>query len=274
MGKGSGPKKDIALSIKSLRYGESSRIITFFGEQCGKFAAMAKGVRRGKSNFSASAIEPLSLSELVVYFKPNRSVQILAQATLLESFDLIKNDLILNTFAAAALELLNQAFTEGESNPVALKAIIDYLHILQSKNEDPYISLWRFQLKLLEIMGFAIDPFICPACMKNPADVGRQNHLNLKAGAICCEKCKLDDDEILSMSGEAVNIMRIIVKDNREVAKRLKLSIAVRSELTSILYKFFRFHHPSAIYGTSMQMLEKFEKIQSFNQTSTNINIK
>ncbi|MBM3326104.1 MAG: DNA repair protein RecO [Calditrichaeota bacterium] len=259
MDKSVGPQKEAALVIKSLRYGESSRIITFFGEQHGKFAAMAKGIRRGKSSLSAGAVEPLSLAETVVYFKAGRSVQILAQAALIESFADLKNDLILNGYAAAALELLSQAFTEGENNPAAFKSTLNCLYSIQSQTEEPRLSLWRFQTELLEITGFALDPFTCPACGKSPAAVGRRNLLSLDTGAICCEICRPDNGETLVLSGEAVNILRLLARNNREIARRLKPSPAVKIELTSILHRFFKYHHPAVGAGPALQMLEKME---------------
>ena len=49
--------KTQAIALKSLKWGEADRIVTFYAKQLGKIRAVARGARRPKSRMGA-ALEP------------------------------------------------------------------------------------------------------------------------------------------------------------------------------------------------------------------------
>ena len=74
-----------ALILRNLRMGETSRIVTFLSRELGKSSAVAKGVRAPKSRFGAS-LELLNISNLVLYFRPGRDLQLVSEGTLDKEF--------------------------------------------------------------------------------------------------------------------------------------------------------------------------------------------
>jgi len=259
MNRSKGPEKEKALVIRSIRHGESSRIVTLFGERHGKFAVIAKGARKSRSGAALGTIDPPSQIEALVYFKASRSVQTLGQVSLLEGYRNIKSDLSLMAYTAVILQYINRAVTDGEPNIEAYEIAKQALINLENGKGDPRLVLWLFQLDMIRIVGFELNPFPCPICDKPVAQIDRRNLLLLDAGAICCHKCKPSNGQTLPLSGESVSILRRLSNGAGAGLKNLKVSSAARDEITRTLNKFLKYHHPSVGELTALDMLDQLE---------------
>lgn len=259
----SGQIKEQALVLKSIRHGETSRIITLFGRTLGKFAVIAKGVRRSKSSSSGSGLEPPAHVESIIYYKPGRSVQNIGLTSVIEGYKSLKTDLALTGYAAVILEQINRLFIDGEPNNDAFTATCAALDTLDSGN--PRITLWKFQLTILRNIGFALDPFTCPVCAAPIAEISRRNSLLLEHGAICCSSCSNDSfsvndgEERFTLSGESVSLLRRLSNGNGNALTRITPSINAHKELSRALELFLRFHHPNVGALPAMRMLEQLE---------------
>ncbi|MCF7809814.1 DNA repair protein RecO [bacterium] len=258
---GTGQIKDEAIVIRSIRHGETSRIATLFTMKNGKITVIAKGARRAKSSAVGGNIETLNHIEAIIYFKPSRSVQTLGNVTLIKHFPHIKSNLTLTGYATAIAEMLNHSFTEGEVDPDVFNAAVNTLTRFEEETIDSRIILWVFQLSLLRSIGFAIDPVICPICMK-PSTLGLYNSLLLDAGAICCRDCQPDSDSNINISGESVSILRQLTNGNHNTITRLKVSNKARVEITKTLERYMRHHNPSVSKMPALKMLDRFENMQ------------
>ena len=67
--------KTDAIVLKSMRFRETSKIVTFYTRRYGKIAAVAKGARETKNKFGA-ALEPMTGVNLVFYKKEQRDLQL------------------------------------------------------------------------------------------------------------------------------------------------------------------------------------------------------
>jgi DNA repair protein RecO (recombination protein O) len=253
-----GPIKDEAIVIRSIRHGETSRIATLFTKENGKVAVIAKGARRGKSGAVGGIIETLNHIEAIIYFKASRSVQTLGNVTTIGHFPHVKDDLVLTGYAAAVAEMLNHSFTDGEADPDVFDAAVSTLNRLEEKTLDARIILWLFQLSLLRSIGFALDPVICPICMKQSTP-GLKNMLLLDVGAICCKDCQSESDAGINISGESISILRQLTNGNQTAIMRLKVSNRAKVEITKMLERYMRHHHPGISRMPALKMLDKFE---------------
>ena len=84
--------KTPALTLKSRKWGEADRIVTFFTLRFGKVRGVARGARRIKSRFG-SALEPFVSSDLNLFEKPQDSLYRITQADIKESFADLREDL-------------------------------------------------------------------------------------------------------------------------------------------------------------------------------------
>ena len=250
-----------ALVIRSIRHGETSRIVTLFGRTEGKFAVIAKGIRRAKSNSIGGGLDPPIRIEAIVHVRPSRSVQILGQTAVLHRYPKIKADIALIGYASVILEYIARAFSEDEPNSDGFDAAINALDGLERNPPDPRIILWKFQLDLLTAAGFGLNPFSCPVCGLSEARVGRHNLLLMDEGAICCGECRPDGiNQQFSLSGESVGLIRRLSDDRPTTTLRLKASPAARKELTLALDQYFRHHHPHISKMSALKMLDQLEE--------------
>ena len=257
-----GPLKEEALVIRSIRHGETSRILTLFTRGKGRIAVIAKGARRGKSGASGGFIETANLIEALIYFKSSRSVQTLGQVSILKTYSGIKRNLILTGYAAATMELLNLSFTDAEPNSDAFDAATDMLDKLELNRGDPRVNLWFFQLSLLKVSGFALDAFSCPVCGAEKASVGVRNLFWLDTGAICCADCHPPSGTSIPLSGESVSLLRKLNGDNHDkTLSRLKPSRNARREISGALEKYMRYHNQSISKMPALKMLDEFENL-------------
>ena len=77
--------KTEAIVIRSMKYGDSSKIVTFYTRQFGKLKGIAKAARRSNNKFGSS-LEPLSHVMLVVYKKDHRDLHLISQCDSIQSF--------------------------------------------------------------------------------------------------------------------------------------------------------------------------------------------
>jgi DNA repair protein RecO (recombination protein O) len=265
---GSKPEKDEALVLRSLRHGETSRIVTLFTRRFGRLAMMAKGARRGKSGASGGAFETPALIEATMYIKATRSVQNLGQVSILNAYPNIKRDLILKGYASALLELICLCFTDEEANGEAFNAALETLQNFENGLGEPRVNLWRFQIKTLQTTGFAIDPVACPVCSLGPSEIGLKNLFWLQAGAVCCCDCRPPSGDFIPLSGESVRLLRSLVENINQVHQRLKPSAMARREISGVLERYMKFHIPNTGKTPAFRMLDRFENLTPATEKS------
>ncbi|MBT3232865.1 MAG: DNA repair protein RecO [Calditrichaeota bacterium] len=275
MNKKNGPEPSEAIVLRSIRHGETSRIVTLFDREHGKYAVIAKGARRSKGSGNSGTLEPPSLIEAQVYFKKTRSVQTLGHVTLIDGYRAIKSDLSVTAYASVVLQYLYRSFTDGDANEIAflnaIRALSNFEHaqnpsetiasnIMQDRiSERLRLILGSFQLELIEALGFGISLLECPVCHKSDPDIGHYNLLVFDSGGICCTSCKPSGNQAQPLTGETVRILRRLSSNGVSGIKNLRVSKAARDELINILGKYLKYHHHSLGDLTSLAMLDKLE---------------
>ena len=84
--------KTEVIVLKSINYGETSKILTLYSRTSGKISVIAKGARNIKSRFGGT-LEPINYLAIVFYEKESRNIQYLSQVDIIEYFPQIKKDL-------------------------------------------------------------------------------------------------------------------------------------------------------------------------------------
>ena len=77
--------KTTAITLKSRKWGDADRIVTFYTKEMGKIRAVARGARRMKSRLGA-ALEPLTICDLNLFEKSGDSLYRVSQVDLVEPF--------------------------------------------------------------------------------------------------------------------------------------------------------------------------------------------
>ncbi len=74
-----------AIVLRSMKYGETSKIVTLYSQKFGKIKVIAKGARGAKSRFGAS-LEPMTHSSVILYKKEERELNLLSKSEITKSF--------------------------------------------------------------------------------------------------------------------------------------------------------------------------------------------
>src|SRR5699024_12806020 len=96
-----------AIIFRTVDYQESSKIVTMFTRKHGKIALMVRGVKKPKSKFSG-LMEVGHLLDVVYYYKPSRSVQILSEASYIDKHLTLRTNFEKMAVMTSATDLISQ----------------------------------------------------------------------------------------------------------------------------------------------------------------------
>lgn len=148
--------KSEALILKRIRKGETSLIVHSFTRSQGRVPFIAKGARTGGKRSQIPLI-PVVLLELVWSPSTRSDLQNLRDVSLIDGFGAIHQDFDKLAWCQAALELISRTLTGEGDHETLFMEILDYFHAVADGLTLPENAFIRFQLRLLEILGFGID---------------------------------------------------------------------------------------------------------------------
>lgn len=145
-----------AVVLRSMEYGETSRIVTLFTREKGKITVIAKGARHPKSRFG-STLQPMAYTQVVFYYKPSRTLQNLTESAYVEPFIQIGKNLERITIGLRLVELVSALLQEEERSPIVFDLLLQVLHRLNGAPVHASNLLAYFQLRLAAVLGFSPD---------------------------------------------------------------------------------------------------------------------
>lgn len=109
--------KTRGIVLRSIKYGETSLVVTIFTEMFGIQTYMVNGVRISKkSAFKANHFQPSAILDLVVYHTDNKSMQRIKEFSWAVLYDKLLSDVIRNSIASYMAELLQKCLKQPEAN--------------------------------------------------------------------------------------------------------------------------------------------------------------
>src|ERR687887_817238 len=139
--------KTRAIVLKSRKWGDADRIVTFFTLKHGKLRGVARGARRMKSRFGGT-LEPFLYCDLVLYEKPGDSLYRVSQSDVREAFHPLRNSLETIAGAARLANLAGAVTADGEVVPRVFHALLEGFQALQD-SEDPSLTTALYELEVL-----------------------------------------------------------------------------------------------------------------------------
>lgn len=174
-------EKTEAHVLRGVDFSETSRIVTFLSPERGRLTCIAKGVRR-KNSMLASVLDTMNRVELIYYWKDGRSVQTLAEASLLDAYPSAKGDLERGAFAAFPLEIASKVAHENEPSRDFYAALSRGLDGLEAWRGDARAHCcWQVAL-LLAAAGFTPELDRCVHCGRK---IGDNPGFDSASGAVC-----------------------------------------------------------------------------------------
>lgn len=174
--------KTAAITLKSRKWGDADRIVTFYTKEMGKVRAVARGARRMRSRLGAS-LEPLTICHLNLFEKSGDSLYRVSQVDLVEPFMRFREDLTLMTAAARMVNVVSAVTPDGDPDPQLFETLEQGLRALVT-SQDPTLTALLFQIRLLGLIGFRPQTDHCAACGKGRL-MGEPQFSPLSGGLVC-----------------------------------------------------------------------------------------
>jgi DNA repair protein RecO (recombination protein O) len=140
-----------SIVLKHHDYGEADRILTLFTRQKGKIKAIAKGVRKVRSQ-KGGHLEPFTHANLLV--ATGRTWYVVSQAEAQEFYPNLTKDLEILGYASYLVELVDRFTFEEEENAPIFNLLRNSLTRLDTGEHPTPLVVRYFEIRLLDLLGF------------------------------------------------------------------------------------------------------------------------
>ncbi len=231
--------------INSIEYKENDAIVTIITKEFGKVALYVKGYKKITSK-NVYATQLFDHSNFLFDYNPNKSIQILKSANLINQFSNIKTDYEKIAIASVICETADAV----EENVYDL--LFETLTLLNDENQQ-YLVLNVYLVTMLNILGIA--PFVdgCVNCGRTDSI----ESISISEGGFICSYCNREfNDEIFEL--EYLKKFRVINKASFDVYDKLITLNLNDFKLTNMLIEILI--NFSGIYLKSYQSLVNLNK--------------
>lgn len=243
--------KTKALVLNSIRWKDSSKIVTLFTADHGKIKVIARGALRNKSIFGGN-LESLNYAEVIINVKSSRSLQILTDIDIIDSFNNLKMQYDRLPYALTILEIIQQIFEDEFNDEIFFNFIIELLQAL-SKITKPEIILWYFLLKLSSYLGFKPVLSHCAACKKT--DFSDFITLSIENGHIYCRNCQSHTLFSEQLNLHSLAILQKLQNYPHKKMAEFTISTNTNDNITRLLIKYLDYHLDKHLTLRSLQLL-------------------
>ena len=110
--------KTKGIVLRTIKYGETSLVVTIFTELFGVQTYMVNGVRSSKATSAkANYFQPAAILDLVVYHRPTQAMQRIKEFSWAFLYRDLLSNVIRNSIASYMVELLHKCLKQPEPNP-------------------------------------------------------------------------------------------------------------------------------------------------------------
>jgi len=242
--------KTKGIVLRSIKYGETSLVVTVFTELFGLQTYLVNGVRTAvkKGTAKAALFQPAAILELVAYHNEFKNMQRLREFKWDYLYQHIFSDVRKNAVALFMIELLTKCLKQPEAQAELFYFMEDALHHLDEANETVTANFpLFFALHLAVFFGFRISDEFSET----------KNYLDLQEGTFTEDQPKhphyLQDRE----AAVASDILKIMQPSELE---QIALNRDVRRRITHAIEEYYTLHIPD--FGT-MRTLPVLREVMS-----------
>jgi DNA repair protein RecO (recombination protein O) len=221
-----------AIVLKRSDFGEADRLLTLYSREVGKFKAIAKGARKPQSR-KTGHVELFMRSQFLC--AKGHDLAIITQAEMVEAYTRLRDDLVLTTYAAYAVELLDRFTVEDEKNAGLFNLLADTLSRLASHDDVRLVTRF-YELHILAIAGFQPQLFRCLGC--NEPIQEQDQFFSDEMGGLLCPNCHAADRRARAITAVAVKVFRYLQSRPWETVNALQLKRPLHHELETITHGY------------------------------------
>lgn len=147
--------KTRGIALSYIRYRESSIIARVYTEEFGLQSYIINGVRSAKNKTNKIALfQPLTLLDMVVYYKDDRDLHRLSEVKTPYPFQHIPFEVAKSSIALFITEMLTKTLKEEASNPTLFRFLLTSVVYLEEATDQYENVHLAFLLQLSSYLGF------------------------------------------------------------------------------------------------------------------------
>lgn len=230
--------KTKGIVLRSVKYGETSLVVTMFTELFGLQTYLINGVRQvsKKGSTRASFFQPAAILELVAYHNDFNKLQRLREYKWDFLYQHILSDVRKNAVALFMVELLSKCLKQPEASPELFYFTEDALHHLDRANDAVTGNFpLFFALHLAVFFGFRISDEFSE----------EKHYLDLQEGQFTEFQ---PQHQFYLLDREAAAVSDILKIMQPEELEQVFLNQEMRRRITHALEQYYAFHIPE--FGT------------------------
>jgi DNA repair protein RecO (recombination protein O) len=237
--------KTEAIVLKTMKYGDTSKIVTLYSREYGRIAVIAKGARGAAQKFGSS-LDSLNHVQVVMYRKEGRELHLLSQCDTIERFPRLSTDLACLGPALGVLELIAAIAHHEEGSASVFAAVSETLAAMNRPDADPDVLLLHFEMRLLDLLGFRPDFSSCPVCRTNVNDVRdgtNPGYFRLYPDGFRCSRCDSEGRGHTSVVHEVVSALQWLQEtDVTQVFQGRGVRPAIRDNVRQAVWYYMTAH--------------------------------
>lgn len=230
--------KTKGIVLRSIKYGETSLVVTLFTELFGLQSYLVNGVRQSgkKGSAKAALFQPASILELVAYHSELNKLQRLKEYKWEFLYQHVLSNVRKNAVALFMIELLTKCLKQPEPNPELFYFTEDALHHLDSADDAVTANFpLFFALHLAVFFGLRI----------NDEFSEKKHFLDLQEGCFVQDQ-PVHQYYLIDREAAAVSHILKIMQPNE--LEQVNLNQEMRRRITHALEQFYALHIPD--FGT------------------------
>jgi len=227
------------LVLRKTKLGETDLILTLLAADGRQVRAVAKGARNPRGKLGAR-VEPFSVLDVLLH--SGRNLEILAEAEMSASHDVLRSDYDRMVAGAVVLDVLDKIAVEGQAEPQLFDMALVTLDVLESvPTASLDLVLIAFLLKALAMHGYRPALDACAAC---GSALDAYSSFSVEAGGAVCSSCGAGG---VRLSEDARLLMRALMRAKLADVEAMDVPEVVRTEALRVVRAYVGFHVPARL---------------------------
>ena len=238
-----------AIVLGKRSYGDSSLICNLLSDEYGKLTIIAKGAKSIKNPLGA-LLQPLNYIDCVYYYKSNRNIQTLKEASLITKYFEIEKKYSKMKYALVVVDIINQISYNEYPSDIIFRLTNKTLNSINEENQDNVEILFIFfQLQYLIYLGYSPSVNICAICNLKLHDV----KFDYSIGQLVCSKCSTNG---MDLNNKDMQIIKYLMKTHiTKIIPNFTFNKNRCDCINEFLFKFLTFHIPDVIKSKAFRGL-------------------
>jgi DNA repair protein RecO (recombination protein O) len=233
-----------AVVLRTMKYRDTSLIVTLLTREFGKVSGIIKGARKTRSGYG-SAVQPMARVQAMIYRKEGRELQTIGTCDIIEDFRHVQEELPKMAVGMKMVELAQMISHEEQNEPLFELLVAGLAALDAAPGSAEQLFAW-FEVSLCAILGFGLTFHECVECGRKKSPTGpaaSRLQFHLERGGVLCDACAGPAGEKISVRRRAIDLLDLMAQE-ADPARAMALAVSPEelADMESLLWSFLRHH--------------------------------